>query len=261
MTEFVQAGISAISTEEMRSKIRQCFAEDGKFAEIRSAERVNLAREANTVQVVPDEVELNQEELVEQLTLNDSAEPDAPQASDGSLSRRILAAAGNKSTPESQSSRTVAPVAVATAMLAATANPASSRAPTAALLKAGEFARRLSMDEADIRYLVAQGAIPSENLLINIKDRLRIPESALTAVEKCLIPLSECSGGPAFIDSSRLRAAAADGGMRVIQFGGQDCLTHRDWGAIRSSVVDVYCVHIEPSLLFFVLFSRSFIAH
>jgi hypothetical protein len=68
IVSFVEAGLRALETPEMKATITKAFAEDGRFREIRgeemqSAARVELLIEAvNELVFVPDDVEENRED-------------------------------------------------------------------------------------------------------------------------------------------------------------------------------------------------------
>jgi len=75
ITGWVQDGIAAISTPEMKQSIRRAFANDGRFTEIR-------ARAARS-QVIEDEIRI--QELLGQLSLFEEPETIEELASGGDL--------------------------------------------------------------------------------------------------------------------------------------------------------------------------------
>lgn len=250
MVEFVEAGMAAICTDALRESIRDAFQSTGLFSEIRSAERVCKAREVNTVPIVPDEVEMNQEEIVDQLSFSavpidqsvrqELIHPDI-------MHQRLLAATEVRHMFPSEMRNLLGGIDVGagnaavggTISSSSSFSSSSSSQQVAPLLhqsiKAAEFAKRAGMTEDDVRYMAGQAAIPSETLTLNIKDRLRIPESAVGAVGAALLAIRDCAAGcEVGVESLTTAAAAAE--LRVIRYNDEEWLTTGDWKKLKKTM-------------------------
>lgn len=100
-------------------------------------------------------------------------------------------------------------------------------------LKADSFAGSCGLLEEDVRYLAAEGVIPSA-ILTNIKntklDRFRLFESTLAEIPMLLVRLADEEGGVEGVADLLTEAEAL--GLRVLHWRGDECLTIPSWNQL-----------------------------